>query len=258
MEDKNSLVWQQVAYYAPFLSDENVAEAIKLIEARREEICQDGGVRYSTTPFIDAIDDEDDEYGDDVYASSIDYYPYNENLTPEENEEEQSKWETDELLYDLEYIVDRLQLSGMSLDAIHEFIDKRQTISRLAITEDYRIFLPEYNNMEIEMTALPKALYFLFLRYPEGIVLKELQDHYTELLSIYRQLRPNLDEEKRALTVSKLVNPLSNAIHENLARIRKAFVEKFDEHLSKNYIITGAPGEPYAIELNRRLVVWQD
>lgn len=258
MKDKNSLVWQQVAYYAPFLSDENVEEAIRLIEARREESVPDDDVMYSTTPFIDAIDDEDDEYGDDVYESSIELYPYDENLTPEENEEERSKWETDELLYDLEYIVDSLQLSGMSLDAIHEFIDKRQTISRLAITEDYRIFLPEYNNMEIEMTALPKALYFLFLRYPEGIVLKELQDHYTELLNIYRQLRPNLDEEKRALTVSKLVNPFSNAIHENLARIRKAFVEKFDEHLSKNYIITGAPGEPYAIELNRRLVVWQD
>lgn len=261
MEDKNRLVWQQVAYYAPFLSDENVAEAIKLIEARREEICQDGGVRYSTTPFIDDIDDEDDEYGDDVYESSIeldDDLPFSNDGYSSIDEEEHSRWETECLLAELEDIVDRLQLSGMSLDAIHEFIDKRQTISRMAITEDYRIFLPEYNNMEIEMTALPKALYFLFLRYPEGIVLKELQNHYTELLNIYRQLRPNLDEEKRALTVSKLVNPLSNAINENLARIRKAFVEKFDEHLSKNYIITGAPGESYAIELNRRLVVWQD
>lgn len=169
-----------------------------------------------------------------------------------------SERRTQALLQMLDRTIEALQLSGMSVEALHEFVDKRQTVSRLVITEDYRIFLPEYNNMEIVMSALPKALFFLFLRYPEGIVLKELQDHNAELYNIYRQLRPHSDEVRVALTVTNLVNPLSNAINENMARIRKAFVEKFDEHLAKHYIITGRPGEAYAIPLDRSLVEWKE
>ena len=51
---------------------------------------------------------------------------------------------------------------------------------------------------------------------------------------------------------------MGNALNENLARIRKAFVEKFDEHLAINYIVTGERGSRYAIPLDRDLVVWEE
>ena len=106
--------------------------------------------------------------------------------------------------------------------------------------------------------TLPKALYFLFLRYPEGIVLKTLPDHYTELLNIYRQLRPRANEERIRVTITKVTNPLGNAINENVARIRKAFVEKFDEHLAQNYFVKGERAGLYGISLDPSLVVWDE
>ncbi len=142
--------------------------------------------------------------------------------------------------------------------AIHELIDKQEPLSHLVITSDNRLLLPDYNNMEIEMGTLPKALFFLFLRYPEGIVFKTLPDHYTELLNIYRELRPNANEERLRVTITKVTNPLGNAINENVARIRKAFVEKFDEHLAQNYIVRGERGGCYGISLERNLVVWEE
>ena len=166
----------------------------------------------------------------------------------------QSLVETERVLQELRQAVRKLRLEGVSLVAIHEFIDKQEPLSRLKITPDYRIFLPDYNNMEIEMGALPKAVYLLYLRHPEGIVCKHLQDHYSELLDIYSRLRPYTDEARRCLTITKVVNPLGNALNENIARIRKAFVEKFDEHLASNYIVTGERGERYAIRLDRTLV----
>lgn len=162
--------------------------------------------------------------------------------------------ETEKVLRELRLAVRKLRLEGVSLVAIHEFIDKQEPLSRLKIAPDYRIFLPDYNNMEIEMGALPKALYLLYLRHPEGIVCKHMQDHYGELLDIYSRLRPYTDEARRCLTITKVVNPLGNALNENIARIRKAFVEKFDEHLATNYIVTGERGERYAIRLDRALV----
>lgn len=255
MVGKNSLIWQQVAYYAPFLTEEGIAEAMALIEAGRRSVrCS------SITEYIPYVAEEDN-----IRYSSIVEMPDTQEcemvaapLSEEEQEEMRSKEDTEMLLSELRRVIDRLRLDGYSLRAIHDLIDKRQMISRMVITPDYRIFLPDYNNMEIEMTALPKALFLLFLRYPEGIVLKELQDHYGELLNIYRQLRPKANTAKMAVSVTKLVNPLSNAINENLARIRKAFVEKFDEHLSKNYIVQGTPGAAYSVSLNRNLITWQE
>ena len=178
--------------------------------------------------------------------------------TPEEIEDEQSLIETAKVLRELRMTVQKLRLEGVSLMAIHEFIDKQEPLSRMTITPDYRIFLPDYNNMEIEMGALPKAIYFLYLRYPEGIVYKHMPDYFSELLNIYKQLRPNTDEARLNLTITKVVNPLGNALNENIARIRKAFVEKFDEHLANNYIITGERGLQYSIPLDRDLITWEE
>ncbi len=178
--------------------------------------------------------------------------------TADELEEEQSLIETRKVMEELLRTVQKLRLEGVSLMAIHELIDKQEPLSRMTITPDYRIFLPDYNNMEIEMGALPKAIYFLYLRYPEGIVYKHMPDYFSELLNIYRQLRPNTDEARLNLTITKVVNPLGNALNENLARIRKAFVEKFDEHLANNYIITGERGLQYRIPLDRELITWEE
>ncbi len=188
-------------------------------------------------------------------ASDSDIVP---EKTEEELTEEKSLIETANVLRELRMTVQKLRLEGVSLMAIHEFIDKQEPLSRMIITPDYRIYLPDYNDMEIEMGALPKAVYFLYLRYPEGIIYKHMQDYYNELLNIYRQLRPNTDEARLNLTITKVVNPLGNALNENIARIRKAFVEKFDEHLANNYIITGERGLQYSIPLDRNLITWEE
>lgn len=178
--------------------------------------------------------------------------------TQDELEEKQSLIETTKVLRELRMTVQKLRLEGVSLMAIHEFIDKQEPLSRMTITPDYRIFLPDYNDMEIEMGALPKAIYFLYLRYPDGIIYKHMPDYFSELLNIYKQLRPNTDEARLNLTITKVVNPLGNALNENIARIRKAFVEKFDEHLANNYIITGERGLQYSIPLDRDLITWEE
>ena len=188
-------------------------------------------------------------------ASDSDIVP---EKTEEELAEEKSLIETANVLRELRMTVQKLRLEGVSLMAIHEFIDKQEPLSRMIITPDYRIYLPDYNDMEIEMGALPKAVYFLYLRYPEGIIYKHMQDYYSELLNIYKQLRPNTDEARLNLTITKVVNPLGNALNENIARIRKAFVEKFDEHLANNYIITGERGLQYSIPLDRDLITWEE
>ncbi len=74
-------------------------------------------------------------------------------------------------------------------------------LSRLVIDKEYRIGLPDYNNLEIKMTPLHKALYLLFLRHPEGILLKYMPDYKQELTTIYKQLsnRENYSNMKKSI-----------------------------------------------------------
>ena len=130
-------------------------------------------------------------------------------------------------------------------------------LSRIFITNDYRIFLKDYQMQEVLMSPLPKSLFILFLRHPEGILFKELSNYHDELLSIYRNItiRENIDlamESVRAMT-----DPLNNSINEKCSRIRAAFLEVITDDLAKNYYVTGARGEAKQIILDRALVEFQ-
>ena len=137
---------------------------------------------------------------------------------------------------------------------LEQYISGKEKLSRLHITADFRILLPDYNNIEIQMTPLPKAVFILFLRHAEGIPFKFLFDYREELTSIYRRIRPTASTR----SIESVVDPTNNSINEKCARIREAFVSKFDEHLAENYFITGKRGEPKKIRLPRKLIKWDE
>jgi len=135
--------------------------------------------------------------------------------------------------------------------------DDTVKLSRLTITKDYRIFLPDYHNLEITMTPLPKAVYFLFLMHPEGILFKHLPDYRDELMNIYKHISNREMLRDMEKSIDDVTNPTKNAINEKCSRIREAFIRHFDESVAKNYFITGFRSEPKKIALDRQLVTWE-
>ena len=161
------------------------------------------------------------------------------------------------LLEDLDVRVQKLRAKGMNEWTFRGLFKTKAQLSRLVITKDYRITLPEYNDIEVKMEPLVKAVYLLFLKHPEGIVFKELTDYREELLSIYRELKPMGLSKRTIQSIEDVTNPLLNSINEKCARIRSAFVKEFDEGLAKNYFVTGERGEAKKISLPRDLVIWE-
>lgn len=143
-------------------------------------------------------------------------------------------------------------------------------LSRLRITSDYRMFLVDYANREIEMTPVHKAVYLLFLNHPEGIEFKKLSDHHDELLHYYMETSRMMDKEKIIESVNHLTDPLDNAINEKCSRIKKVFLSLMDEYAASYYFISGHTQRHVAgsdriwyerlkvITLPRQLVVRED
>ena len=153
--------------------------------------------------------------------------------------------------------VEKLRLEGIKEEILLNLIHQDVPLSRLVITADFRILLPDYDDMEIEMSPLPKAVFLLFLRHEEGIMFKYLVDYREELQQIYTQLTDRVSAYVIGKSLDAVCDPTQNAINEKCARIREAFVSRFNERLACNYYITGKRGEPKGITLPRDLVEWK-
>lgn len=134
--------------------------------------------------------------------------------------------------------VKELQDLGIPLALLENILHQNEKLSKLVITKKHEIILPDYNNMVIKMEPLVKAIFILFLKHPEGIIFKHLPDYRQELIEIYKVLRPLGMSDRTLQSIEDVTNPLLNSINEKCARIRAAFINKFDEHLAKNYFIT--------------------
>ena len=164
---------------------------------------------------------------------------------------------TDDLLEEVRVRIAKLRQRGIAEQILEQLIHPDDRLSRLVVTKDYRLLLPDYNDMEIKMEPLVKAVYLLFLNHPEGILFKRLPDYREELMNIYTAMKPNGMSDKALQSIEDVTNPMLNSINEKCARIRGAFVGQFDNHIARHYYIDGMRGEVKKISLPRELVVWE-
>ena len=115
----------------------------------------------------------------------------------------------------------------------------KSRLSRLLITKDYRIILVDYDNKEVEMSPVHKAVYLLFLNHPEGIEFKKLSDYRDELLGYYMATAKLMDKQTIVDSVDMLVNPLNNSINEKCSRIKSIFLNMMNQYTANYYIISG-------------------
>ena len=129
--------------------------------------------------------------------------------------------------------------------------------SRITIAKDYTILLTDYDNKEVKMEPIVKAVYLLFLNHPEGIAFKHLPDYRKELADIYQKIKPFGLTERAIRSIEDVTNPLLNSINEKCSRIRAAFLAEVDPSLADQYYIIGKSGEEKKISLPRDFVIWE-
>lgn len=191
-------------------------------------------------------------YNEPAVAETSAYYPSAERVDSDFQKE------AFVLPPELEQQIYELREAGHLLKLIEflEILDKKTgKLSRLRISADYKIHLTDYQNKEVKMTPLPKALFLLFLNHPEGILFKQLADYREELREIYQtiSLRENIDRVRKSIL--DMTDPLNNSINEKCSMIRAAFLKVISDKLAVHYYITGERGEVKRIMLDRELVV---
>ena len=165
--------------------------------------------------------------------------------------------EVEAVMSEVQILVERLRQSGVGEWALQALFQPTQKLSRLHVRYG-RIFLPDYNNVEIKMPPLSKAIYLLYLRHPEGIKFSNLPEYRKELLSVYEMISGRDSREDIRRSIDDVTDPTRNSINEKCSRIKQAFLRVFDDSIARNYYITGERGEAKKILLPQDMIVWEN
>ena len=240
----------QLMFYCPHFKEDKAPgkSILKLIDIDLSQLSPD------MHEILDVIERQISNSKPTIRYSLCDNHSMFDTMKMTYPDEKDEVWQ---LINEIESRVEHLANKGVDEKVLHQIVAKPEVVSRMIITRDYRIILPDYDDMEINMTPLVKAVYLLFLRHPEGIILKHLEDYRKELIEIYTGIKGLPLDEKMMQSVVDVTNPLSNSINEKVARIRESFVTRFKESLATNYIVHGSRGKAKRIPLHREFVEWQ-
>ena len=259
---------QSIDYMAPYRKETELSEELKLkdfnlldyllVPENRNKIplCfaryrgEEKGYSLFECVGFEPEENVDEKVFFHALCSAFDHYPMapgpmyqkrppQKEIGADENFDKESKL----LISEVEERIFKLRKLGISQWALEQLVKPELKLSRLVITKDYRILLPDYNDMEIKMEPLVKAVYLLFLNHPEGIMFKCLPDYRQELAQIYVKLKPYGMSDRVLQSIEDVTNPLLNSINEKCARIRGAFVGQFDDHMARHYYVDGLRGE---------------
>lgn len=128
--------------------------------------------------------------------------------------------------------------------------------SRLNITTSGTILLLDFDGKEVKMDDLTKAIYFYYLKYPEGVRLKELQGHEEEILGYYLSVTGRNDIREIRRSLHNHLDPFGNGLNVSIARIKKAFRDIVGDRIAKFYYVDGRYAEPRKIALDRDYIIW--
>lgn len=127
-------------------------------------------------------------------------------------------------------------------------------VSPVVVNKDCKIILQDHNEVELKVGGpLPTSIYILFLRHPEGILMKDISDYRQELLDIHTCVAPTYDADKVRKSINDITEVGNERIDQIICRIRKnvkAIVPV--ANLADVYNINGKRNQPYFIPVAQR------
>ena len=175
------------------------------------------------------------------------------------------RMEAEELLCLIERAKERLLALGSSNDgSIADVRDGRNIDGRdagracvkLYIDRRYSIRIDAPDGPEMMLRPLVKALFILFLKHPEGILLKRRDEYREELEEIYGIIAPGVSRDDVIKRVGRLVCVEDNSFSEKASVLNASLERLLPGNIVDGYKVQGHNGFPRKIPLAPVAAVW--
>ena len=166
--------------------------------------------------------------------------------------------EAAELLALMEKVQERLKLLGVAPEAAADASPLVcSTPEELFISRNYSIRIGAPSGPDLPLRPLVKSLFILFLRHPEGILLKQRDRYRRELEDIYAAISPSTAKEEIKTRVARIVDLQDNSYSEKASVLNAKLEDLLPKGTAENYKIQGYNGHPRRIPINPLLVHWE-
>ena len=169
------------------------------------------------------------------------------------------RMEAEELLVLMAKVQERLKAIGVTADATGAMLGSDAAAPvELYIDRQYTIRMGASDGPALPLRPLVKALFILFLRHPEGILLKQRDRYRQELEEIYSVICPNTAIEDVRARVGRLVNLQDNSFSEKASVLNARLDELLPSGTAEDYKIQGYNGHPRRVPLNPLFIHWAE
>ena len=163
------------------------------------------------------------------------------------------RMEAAELLALMEKVQKRLTELGVRAEAEHE----DDTQINLFIDKKYTIRMDHPDGRVIPLRPLVRSLFILFLRHPEGILLKQRDLYRVELEEIYSVISPNITQENVQARIGRMVNLQDNSFSEKASVLNARLEALLPKRAADHCKIRGSNGHPRRISLPPLWIHWE-
>lgn len=236
-----------------FEESEEVCESS--VRKPRKSAKKSGGIRYkkydgnllekSIGSLFDEIDEERKEDSGVMFSKVA-----REETEPETPLDERAQ----AIIAELERIQKKY---NVSIEEFEGFLVQRVQLSHMHITPAGKIILTDFDNKEVKIDDLSKAVFFLYLKHPEGISYYDLDSYRSELMDLYMGITGKDDREAIDRSINSLVNRFDNSINVKVSRVKSAFRSVVSDRVAKFYYIDGPQGGVKKIPIDRDYVIWE-
>ena len=126
--------------------------------------------------------------------------------------------------------------------------------SEVRITSTLRVYV---GARELKIRPMAKTVLLLFLRHPEGILLKHIGDYRAEMTTYYSRVMRSQNPADAERRVQRLLDIFSNELNVNISRVNAALSALVSPTEEQLYRVSGRAGKPKSIPLDRTLVIWE-
>lgn len=129
-----------------------------------------------------------------------------------------------------------------------KFLIDSDSYSPVKVNGNMQLILPDYDEMQLRLTPLCRALYILFLCHPDGIVLKEIDRYRHQFEEIYYMVKPGVSDSLARASVDDICRPASESLLQKISRIKSDVTKQLvNPSLAERYCISGMRGGAYSI-----------
>ena len=150
---------------------------------------------------------------------------------------------------DTEMLLERLRRLLADYGKSDNILQEIAAGQRLELTEGMDVLI---DGKKISMTPLPKALFRLFWRHPEGICFKDMSDYREELVELYGRTSRSDDPERFRSTIDRLIDLDSNSLDTQRYLLKRQLEAQMNPSDAAMFCIRGSRGEKKVIPASRR------